>query len=135
MGQNADAIAAAHEGVIAGHHLGHQAKYRRLDPRLGGRFLFRRVGHAAGAATDEDPGIVRQVQIGGQVFTVKPDAAGATGRQAAFAQEGREFLIRRLILGSQLQDQEGLARHAGIRASTIPAYQLAPKGITSSSKL
>ena len=58
MGQNADAIAAAHEGVIAGHHLGHQAKDRRLDPRLGGAFLFRRVGHAAGATADEDPGIV-----------------------------------------------------------------------------
>jgi hypothetical protein len=49
MGQDAEAIAAAHERHVARHDLGHERQDIGLDPRLDRGFLFRRIGHAARA--------------------------------------------------------------------------------------
>ena len=67
-----------------------------------------RVTDTAGAAADNHPRHIGQIKILGQALLVQPDAPGPGRVQPALAQDRGELVIGGLVLGAQLQDQEGL---------------------------
>ena len=62
--QGADAVAGAEERLVRRHHPVQQGGELGLHPQLHRRLLRRRVAGGEGAAADQDPGVVVEVQVG-----------------------------------------------------------------------
>ena len=104
--EQAATAAGAEERRVARDHVIEQAPEIGLDLHLDRGFTLGRRADVERAAADDDRGVVVDIDLG-NAAAFDPDAVRRRGIEPAVPDDRRELVVRRVVLGAQLQDQEG----------------------------
>ena len=120
MGKDADPITTAEKRHVARDNLGHERQTIGLDPGFDGVFFGGIVADTARPAANNDTRVLFERQLRKRLL-IQPQTMNSVRRQPALSQEGLVFAIRRLVLGTKLNDQEPF--HAPSSACSISAIR------------